>query len=239
MAIKMFKAGAVQPQLFLKEAAIMKKLQHPKLLQIYAFLTVEEPLLIIMELMLKGSMLEHLRGYGCSLKLPKLIDMAAQVAAGMAYLEEQNYIHGDLAARNIMVGENSLCKITDFGLARMINNDIYKTHTGICFPIKWMAPEAALYNRFSGKSDVWSFGIVLYEIITYGRFPYPGMTNVEVLDQIQVGFRMSRPSHCPLKLHDIMLSCWKEEPEGRPPFEFLQWELEEFLKTNHDDPYED
>lgn len=96
-------------------------------------------------------------------------------------------------------------------------------------PIKWTAPEALLYNRFSVKSDVWSFGITIYEVITYGRLPYPGMLNAEVLEKVKKGLRMPRAPGCPSDLYDIMLDCWKEIPEERPTFERLQWQLEEFF----------
>ena len=96
---------------------------------------------------------------------------------GMAYLEEHSYIHRDLAARNILVGEGNVCKVADFGLARVIKEDIYNPREGTKFPIKWTAPEAALYNRYTIKSDVWSYGILVYEIMTKGSMPYPGMSN--------------------------------------------------------------
>ena len=219
----------MSPMEFLQEAALMKRLRHPNVLQLYAVCTREEPIYIVTELMKHGSLLEYLRGEGRSLKLPQLVDMSAQVAAGMAYLEEQNYIHQDLAARNILVGEHLICKVADFGFVRVIDEDIYEAHTGAKFPMKWTAPEAAMYNRFTIKSDVWSFGIVLYEIITYGRVPYPGMTNAEVLEEIQTGYRMGCPPNCPKQLHDIMLDCWREEPANRLTFETLQWQLEEFF----------
>ena len=152
----------------------MKKLRHPKLIQLYAVCTLEEPIYIITELMKNGSLLEHLQGKGRTLKLPQLIDMSAQIASGMAYLESQNYIHRDLAARNVLVGENNIVKIADFGLARLIKEDEYEARVGARFPIKWTAPEAANYSKFSIKSDVWSFGILLTELVTYGRIPYPG-----------------------------------------------------------------
>ena len=231
VAVKTLKPGTMSPSEFLQEAALMKSLRHPKLIQLYAVCTREEPIYIVTELMKHGSLLEYLRGEGRSLKLPQLVDMSAQVAAGMAYLECQNYIHRDLAARNILVSEHLICKVADFGLARVIDEDIYEAHTGAKFPIKWTAPEAAMYNRFTIKSDVWSLGVVLYEIVTYGRFPYPGMTNAEVLEKIQTGYRMGCPPNCPKQLHDIMLDCWREEPANRPTFETLQWQLEEFFVT--------
>ena len=237
VAVKTLKPGTMSALEFLQEAALMKKLRHQKLIQLYAVCTKEEPIYIVTEIMKHGSLLEYLRGEGRALKLPQLIDMSAQVAAGMAYLEEQNYIHRDLAARNILVGDHMICKVADFGLARIIDEDVYEAHTGAKFPIKWTAPEAALYNRFTIKSDVWSFGIVIYEIITYGRFPYPGMTNAQVLEALQQGYRMPRPMGCPDKLYDVMLDCWKEEPASRPTFETLQWQLEEFFTTEGDGGY--
>ncbi len=167
-------SGTMDPRDFLTEAQIMKKLRHPKLIQLYAVCTLEEPIYIITELMKNGSLLEFLQGKGRTLKLPQLIDMAAQIASGMAYLESQNYIHRDLAARNVLVGENNIVKIADFGLARLIKEDEYEARVGARFPIKWTAPEAANYSKFSIKSDVWSFGILLTELVTYGRIPYPG-----------------------------------------------------------------
>merc|ERR1712141_274863 len=214
---------------FLKEAQIMKKLRHPKLIQLYAVCTLEGPIYIITELMRNGSLLEYLQGKGRTLKLPQLIDMAAQIAAGMAYLESQNYIHRDLAARNVLVGENNIVKIADFGLARLIKEDEYEARVGARFPIKWTAPEAANYSKFSIKSDVWSFGILLTELVTYGRIPYPGMTNAEVLHQVDHGYRMQCPQGCPRALYDIMLECWHKDPVKRPTFETLQWKLEDFF----------
>ena len=229
VAVKTLKQGTMLPSAFLQEASIMKKLRHPKLVQLYAVCTQEEPLLIITELMTNGSLLEYLQGEGQSLKLPQLIDMSAQVAGGMAYLELHNYIHRDLAARNILVGENNICKVADFGLARLIADDEYNAHEGAKFPIKWTSPEAALYNRFSVKSDVWSFGVLLTELVSYGRIPYPGMSNAEVLKELERGYRMPCPLNTPESLYQIMLDCWKKNPMDRPTFEALLWRLEDFF----------
>ena len=214
---------------FLQAGYLLTKLHHPNLVRLLALCSREEPVLIITEFMKHNSLLEYLRGEGRSLKLPQLIDMASQVAAGMAYLEEQNAIHRDLAARNIMVGEDLICKVGNFEMARMIDEDIYEAQNGEKIAIKWAAPESILYNRCSIKSDVWSFGIVLYEIITFGRFPYLNITNVEVKQRIQQGYRMPRPMGCPDELYDIMLNCWQEEPANRPTFETLLFQLEEFF----------
>ncbi|XP_040160962.1 uncharacterized protein LOC120898750 isoform X1 [Anopheles arabiensis] len=229
VAIKTLKSGTMDPKDFLAEAQIMKKLRHVKLIQLYAVCTLEEPIYIITELMKHGSLLDYLQGKGRSLKLPQLIDMAAQIAAGMAYLESQNYIHRDLAARNVLVGDNNIVKIADFGLARLIKEDEYEARVGARFPIKWTAPEAANYSKFSIKSDVWSFGILLTELVTYGRIPYPGMTNAEVLTQVEHGYRMPQPQNCNTPLYEIMLECWNKDPMRRPTFETLQWKLEDFF----------
>ena len=149
VAVKILKPGIMGASEFLEGAALMKKLRHRNLIQLYAVCTKEEPIFIITELMKHGSLLEYLRGDGRSLKLPELINIGTQVAAGMAYLEEKDYIHQDLAARNILVGENLICKVADFGLARVINEGIYEAHTGAKFRIKWTAPEAAMYSRFN------------------------------------------------------------------------------------------
>ena len=150
----------------------------------------------------------------------------------MAYLELQNYIHRDLAARNILVGDTNTVKIADFGLARVIKEDEYEARVGAGFPIKWTAPEAANFNRFTIKSDVWSFGILITEIVTYGKVPYPGMTNAEVLHQVEHGYRMPCPQGCPKGLYDIMTDCWRKEEIERPTFETLQWKLEEFFQMD-------
>ncbi|XP_058498239.1 protein-tyrosine kinase 6b isoform X2 [Solea solea] len=184
------------------------------------------PYYIITELMEKGSLLQFLRGpEGKELDTSSLIDISSQVADGMSYLEEQNSIHRDLAARNVLVGGDYVCKVADFGLARVIKEPFYISKDKN-IPFKWSAPEALTHGKFSSKSDVWSFGVLLYEIITYGGIPYPGFNNHEVLQQIIEGYRMPAPAKCPDFLHKIMLSCWRAEPDDRPHFKSLRHQLD-------------
>uniref|UniRef100_A0A8C4RTW3 Tyrosine-protein kinase n=1 Tax=Erpetoichthys calabaricus TaxID=27687 RepID=A0A8C4RTW3_ERPCA len=169
---------------------------------------------------------------GATVILKIQVDMAAQIASGMAYLEMKNYIHRDLAARNVLVGENNTCKVADFGLARTENESVYEAKEGCKFPVKWTAPEAISLSQFTIKSDVWSFGILLYEIITYGKMPYPGMVNFQVVQELSAGYRMPCPMNCPPEFYEIMKECWKENASDRPTFETLQWKFEDFFDTD-------
>ncbi|XP_070705499.1 tyrosine-protein kinase FRK [Pempheris klunzingeri] len=242
VAVKTLKPGTMDPEDFLREAQIMKRLRHAKLIQLYAVCTMEEPIYIITELMKNGSLLEYLqKDMGTTLCVPDQIEMAAQVASGMAFLELQNYIHRDLAARNVLVGENNICKVADFGLARVFmkeNENVYEAKEGSKFPVKWTAPEAIHDNKFSIKSDVWSFGVLLYEIMTFGQMPYQAMTNYQVVQRVPQGYRMPCPPNCPKVMYDIMMDCWKQDEQDRPTFETLQWRLEDFFDldvTSYDD----
>uniref|UniRef100_A0A8C5TAD4 Tyrosine-protein kinase n=1 Tax=Malurus cyaneus samueli TaxID=2593467 RepID=A0A8C5TAD4_9PASS len=231
VAVKTLKPGTMSVQAFLEEANLMKTLQHDKLVRLYAVVTKEEPIYIITEFMAKGSLLDFLKSdEGSKLLLPKLIDFSAQIAEGMAYIERKNYIHRDLRAANVLVSDLLMCKIADFGLARVIEDNEYTAREGIVakFPIKWTAPEAINYGSFTIKSDVWSFGILLYEIVTYGKIPYPGMSNSDVMVALQRGYRMPRMETCPAELYDIMKTCWKDKAEERPTFDYLQSVLDDF-----------
>lgn len=229
MAVKILKMGTMSVEAFLAEANMMKNLQHPRLVRLFAVVT-QEPIFIVTEFMENGSLVDYLKTTeGSSLPMNTLIIMASQVADGMAFIEQKNYIHRDLRAANILVSCELVCKIADFGLARLIEDNEYTAREGAKFPIKWTAPEAINYGTFSIKSDVWSFGILLTEIVTYGRIPYPGMSNPEVIQNLERGYRMPRPENCSEGLYHVMSQCWGENPDDRPTFDYLRSLLEDFF----------
>ncbi|KAK8404227.1 hypothetical protein O3P69_000351 [Scylla paramamosain] len=236
VAVKTLKPGKMNPHDFLEEAQILKNLRHPKLLQLYAVSTHEEPFYIITELMRNGSLLDYLRDRSRDpLPLMDQVHIGAQVAEGMQYLEWKNYIHRDLAARNVLVGENLTVKVADFGLSRLVQEDEYLAQEGARFPIKWTAPEALRFNKFTTKSDVWSFGVLLMEVVTSGAIPYPTMNNTEVIEALERDYRMPRPAMCPTKLYNMMLLCWARSPSSRPTFEDLHWQLDDFFNLEEAD----
>eukprot|EP00043_Microstomoeca_roanoka_P016410 m.167416 g.167416 ORF g.167416 m.167416 type:complete len:710 (+) comp16453_c0_seq4:310-2439(+) len=229
VAVKTLKEGTMDVDDFLKEANVMKGLRHNNLVQLIGVCTRETPLFIITEFMVNGNLLDYLRDEERRQELDPtaMMHMAAQIAAGMAHLEDHNFIHRDLAARNCLVGENLLVKLADFGLARILKvEDIYTAKEGSKFPIKWTAPESLNYNVFTIKSDVWAFGVCLWEIATFGETPYPGMDLYTVLERLDAGYRMPRPQGCPLEVYKLMRDCWTTKPEDRPSFREIKERLE-------------
>ncbi|XP_029975087.1 protein-tyrosine kinase 6b [Salarias fasciatus] len=226
VAVKILKSDSdVDFREFHREVNMLKTLHHRYLISLFAICTESTPYYIITELMEKGSLLSFLRGPEGRLQdVPALVDMSVQVSEAMAYLEERRSIHRDLAARNVLVGADYICKVADFGLARIIKEPVYVT-TEKKIPYKWSAPEALSHGTFSSKSDVWSFGILLYEVFTYGGVPYPGLDNQEVFEQVKTGYRMPKPTDCPDFIYHLMTECWQQEPEDRPDFRTLQRRL--------------
>nr|XP_023665294.1 tyrosine-protein kinase ABL1-like isoform X1 [Paramormyrops kingsleyae] len=219
VAVKTLKEDTMEVEEFLKEAAVMKEIKHPNLVQLLGVCTREPPFYIITEFMTHGNLLDYLRECNREeVNAVVLLYMATQISSAMEYLEKKNFIHRDLAARNCLVGENHLVKVADFGLSRLMTGDTYTAHAGAKFPIKWTAPESLAYNKFSIKSDVWAFGVLLWEIATYGLSPYPGIDLSQVYELLEKEYRMDRPEGCPEKVYELMRACWKWVPAERPSF---------------------
>eukprot|EP00050_Salpingoeca_kvevrii_P006923 m.292666 g.292666 ORF g.292666 m.292666 type:complete len:708 (+) comp12656_c0_seq1:283-2406(+) len=228
VAVKMMKPGTMSEDDFISEAQVMKNFNHPNLVQLYGVCTKQRPIYIVTEFMGQGCLLDFLRSNQWLANQPAvLLRMSLQVCAAMVYLESKMFIHRDLAARNCLVGENYTVKVCDFGLARFVLDDEYTASEGTKFPIKWAAPEVISYARFSTKSDVWSFGILLWEIWSIGQTPYPTLSNVEVVDQVVKGHRLSAPRACSHELHQLMLDSWHYDPEYRPTFVELRQRLDD------------
>eukprot|EP00049_Salpingoeca_infusionum_P023142 m.10570 g.10570 ORF g.10570 m.10570 type:complete len:654 (+) comp5587_c0_seq1:251-2212(+) len=228
VAVKMMKEGSMPEEDFVAEAQVMKSFRHKNLVELHGVCTSVRPIYIVTELMCNGCLLDYLRENPKMIDSPEILHyMSVQVASAMVFLEEHGFIHRDLAARNCLVGENNVVKVADFGLARFTLDDEYTASEGTKFPIKWAAPEVFNYARFSTKSDVWSFGILLWEIWSMGCMPYPTMTNAMVIDRVAKGYRMDRPDRCPEHVYQIMQECWHQDVEGRPPFVDVLQSLEE------------
>lgn len=236
VAVKMMKEGTMSEDDFIEEAKLMTKLQHPNLVQLYGVCSKHRPIFIVAEYMKHGSLLHFLRRHEKALSERGpllLLDVCLQVASGMAYLELHNYIHRDLAARNCLVGENYVVKVADFGLARYVMDDEYTSSGGAKFPIKWAPPEVLGYTRFSSKSDVWAYGVLMWEVFTCGKIPYGRAANAEVVEQVQQGQRLARPHACPSEVYQVMRSCWEKKPDARPSFRSVKTQLEKIMDKDH------
>ena len=214
---------------FLKEANILKKLRHDNIIRLHGVCTKEYPFYIVTELMENGNLKEYPYVSIYS------IDITVQVANGMIYLGEQDYIHCDLRAENILVGEHNTIKIANFHFARHLNGNKYCTiERSTRLAVRWTAPEGITSNQLSIKSDVWSFGILLWELFTKGRVPYPSMTNEQVLDAVPQGYRMPEPEGCQEPFYQIMLDCWKLNDGERTHFDDIHYQLLEIQNATHD-----
>lgn len=223
VAIKKHREGTTGSSKFLHEAFIIRNFQHDNLLQLCGVCTDEAPLLIVTEFMCHGNLL----GFLTSLSLPQQIDVIHQIATGMAHLEKSNCIHRSVLSRSMLIGNGLVCKVGSFGSARILDKGVleYKIPQGERVPIKWSAPEVLRKNQFSVKSDVWSFGILMYEVIMYGNFKISN-SNAEKL--IKSGTHLKIPPGCPQRLYSIMTDCWEEDPHLRPTFSVLAGLLQNF-----------
>ncbi|CAH1115615.1 unnamed protein product [Psylliodes chrysocephalus] len=224
VAVKMMKEGTMSEDDFIDEAKVMTKLQHTNLVQLYGVCSKNRPIFIVTEYMKYGSLFNHLRRHEQSLSSNQglLLDMCIQVCKGMAYLERHNYIHRDLAARNCLVGTENIVKVADFGLARYVLDDQYTSSGGSKFPIKWAPPEVLNYTRFSSKSDIWAYGVLMWEVFTCGKMPYGRLKNSEVVERVQKGMILEKPKACYKEVYDVMRKCWAHLPENRPSFKVLK-----------------
>ncbi|XP_036104640.1 proto-oncogene tyrosine-protein kinase ROS isoform X2 [Molossus molossus] len=243
VAVKTLKKGSTDQEKieFLKEAYLMSKFNHPNILKQLGVCLLNEPQYIILELMEGGDLLTYLRKarmttfHGPLLTLVDLVDLCVDISKGCVYLEQLHFIHRDLAARNCLVSVKDysslsrIVKIGDFGLARDIyKNDYYRKRGEGLLPVRWMAPESLMDGIFTTQSDVWSFGILIWEILTLGHQPYPAHSNLDVLNYVQTGGRLEPPRNCPDDLWNLMTQCWAQEPDQRPTFHDIQDQLQLF-----------
>ncbi|XP_025054128.1 tyrosine-protein kinase TXK [Alligator sinensis] len=231
VAIKAINEGAMSEDDFIEEAKVMTKLSHPKLVQLYGVCIQHKPLYIVTEFMENGCLLNYLRQRHGKLNKEMLLSMCQDVCEGMVYLERKKFIHRDLAARNCLVNAEHIVKISDFGMARYVLDDEYISSSGAKFPIKWSSPEVFHFKKYSTKSDVWSFGVLMWEVFTEGKMPFDSKSNSEVVREISEGYRLYRPYLAPLPVYKVMYSCWHEKPEGRPAFVELLQTLTDIAET--------
>ncbi|XP_056455797.1 tyrosine-protein kinase BTK [Gadus chalcogrammus] len=230
VAIKMIKEGSMSEEEFIEEAKIMMKLCHENLVQLYGVCTKQRPIYIVTEFLSNGCLLTYLKeGLKQHPTNIQLLEMCKDVAEGMAYLESNQYLHRDLAARNCLVDTNGTVKVTDFGLSRYVLDDEYTSSEGSKFPVRWSPPEVLLYRKFSSKSDIWAYGILMWEIHTLGKLPYERLDNQAIVDQVSTGYRLYRPQLANERVYSIMKSCWPEKPEERPTFQELAVNVQDLL----------
>ncbi|KAL7633469.1 UNVERIFIED_CONTAM: hypothetical protein RMT77_016002 [Armadillidium vulgare] len=251
VAVKTLKesAGQAEQNDLMQELKVLKSLSyHPNVVSLLGCCTEKEPIFVILEYMVGGKLQSYLRssranghpydnlhGVSSSLTPRDLTIFALQTAKGMDFLSQNGIIHRDLAARNVLVGDNKICKVADFGFARDVaNNHIYERKSDGRLPIRWMAPESLFDNIFTTKSDVWSFGVLLWEIVTLGSTPYPGRSAVDVMKRVKDGYRLEKPDHCKREIYNIMFYCWDADQRQRPSFSELVKSLEALILTEVD-----
>ncbi|KAK1162733.1 ephrin type-B receptor 1 [Acipenser oxyrinchus oxyrinchus] len=237
VAIKTLKAGYSEKQRrdFLSEASIMGQFDHPNIIRLEGVVTKSRPVMIITEFMENGALDSFLRQNDGQFTVIQLVGMMRGIAAGMKYLSEMNYVHRDLAARNILVNSNLVCKVSDFGLSRYLQDDTsdptYTSSLGGKIPVRWTAPEAIAYRKFTSASDVWSYGIVMWEVMSFGERPYWDMSNQDVINAIEQDYRLPPPMDCPAALHQLMLDCWQKDRNARPRFTDIVNTLDKMIRN--------
>ncbi|XP_050079649.1 ephrin type-B receptor 1 isoform X2 [Anopheles maculipalpis] len=233
VAIKTLKPGSSEKARcdFLTEASIMGQFEHPNVIFLQGVVTRSNPVMIITEYMENGSLDTFLRANDGKFQTIQLIGMLRGIAAGMTYLSDMNYVHRDLAARNVLVNSLLVCKIADFGLSREIENasDAYTTRGGK-IPVRWTAPEAIAFRKFTSASDVWSYGVVLWEVMSFGERPYWNWSNQDVIKSIEKGYRLPAPMDCPEALYQLMLDCWQKQRTHRPTFASITQTLDNLAR---------
>ncbi|XP_031195225.1 fibroblast growth factor receptor 1 isoform X11 [Mastomys coucha] len=258
VAVKMLKSDATEKDLsdLISEMEMMKMIgKHKNIINLLGACTQDGALYVIVEYASKGNLREYLQArrppgleycYNPShnpeeqLSSKDLVSCAYQVARGMEYLASKKCIHRDLAARNVLVTEDNVMKIADFGLARDIHHiDYYKKTTNGRLPVKWMAPEALFDRIYTHQSDVWSFGVLLWEIFTLGGSPYPGVPVEELFKLLKEGHRMDKPSNCTNELYMMMRDCWHAVPSQRPTFKQLVEDLDRIVALTSNQEYLD
>ncbi|XP_037776137.1 insulin-like growth factor 1 receptor [Penaeus monodon] len=204
---------------FLQEAVIMQDINSNFVVRLVGVVANFPPIYVVMELMERGDLKSFLRSeVGGSLTQEKMVEMAVEAADGMAYLAAKKLVHRDLAARNCMLDENLTLKIGDFGFTRYLSTEYYRKQGRELLPVRWMAPESLQYGRYSSRSDVWSYGVLLWEIVTRGVLPYQGYVNEEVCALVISGMRLERPHNGPEFIFSLMVQCWKSQAKERPTF---------------------
>ncbi|NXA59397.1 EPHA2 protein, partial [Mohoua ochrocephala] len=235
VAIKTLKVGYTEKQRvdFLSEATIMGQFCHHNIIRLEGVVSKYKPFMIVTEYMENGALDKFLREKEGEFGVIQLVGMLRGIAAGMKYLANMNYVHRDLAARNILVNSNLVCKVSDFGLSRVLEDDPEATYTtsGGKIPIRWTAPEAISYRKFTSASDVWSYGIVMWEVMSYGERPYWELSNHEVMKAINDGFRLPAPLDCPSAIYQLMMQCWQQERCRRPKFTDIVSILDKLIRA--------
>ncbi len=224
VAVKVLKVGAT-PQVkkeFFREAALMNAFDHPNILKLFGVCIKQEPLCMVFEYMEKGDLNEFLRQNAPKPPFPglsneQLVEFCVEISAGLEYLAQNHYVHRDMATRNCLVSSTYRVKISDFGLSQDVySSDYFTLGDAEMLPIRWMPPEAILYSKFTTQSDVWSFGVVLWEIFSFGIQPYYTMSNEAVVQHVRDGNVMSCPDNCPPEIYDLIIDCWVMNPTERP-----------------------